>query len=106
MDMMEIYRRSEKLGLDIVAEAYNVLIFTMNCEEDFSGHILERFEITQPTLSHHMHVLCDCHLVRDRKEGRWHYYALNEDYICCLASFFQELVQREKRAGQISCDEC
>ena len=34
---MEIYRRSEKLGLDIVAEAYNVLIFTMNCEEDFSG---------------------------------------------------------------------
>ena len=35
MDMMEIYRRSEKLGLDIVAEAYNVLIFTMNCEEDF-----------------------------------------------------------------------
>lgn len=39
MDMMEIYRRSEKLGLDIVAEAYNVLIFTMNCEEDFSGQI-------------------------------------------------------------------
>lgn len=37
MDMMEIYRRSEKLGLDIVAEAYNVLIFTMNCEEEFSG---------------------------------------------------------------------
>ena len=37
MDMMEIYRRSEKLGLDIVAEAYNVLIFTMNCDEDFSG---------------------------------------------------------------------
>ena len=37
MDMMEISRRSEKLGLDIVAEAYNVLIFTMNCEEDFSG---------------------------------------------------------------------
>ena len=37
MDMIEIYRRSEKLGLDIVAEAYNVLIFTMNCEEDFSG---------------------------------------------------------------------
>ena len=37
MDMMEIYKRAEKLGLDIVAEAYNVLIFTMNCDEDFSG---------------------------------------------------------------------
>ena len=37
MDMMEVYKRAEKLGLDIVAEAYNVLIFTMNCDENFSG---------------------------------------------------------------------
>lgn len=37
MDMMEVYKRAEKLGLDIVAEAYNVLIFTMNCDEVFSG---------------------------------------------------------------------
>ena len=37
MDMMEVYKRAEKLGLDIVAEAYNVLIFTMNCDEEFSG---------------------------------------------------------------------
>ena len=37
MDMMEVYKRAEKFGLDIVAEAYNVLIFTMNCDEDFSG---------------------------------------------------------------------
>ena len=37
MDMMEVYKRAEKLGMDIVAEAYNVLIFTMNCDEDFSG---------------------------------------------------------------------
>lgn len=37
MDMMEVYKRAEKLGLDIVAEAYNVLIFMMNCDEDFSG---------------------------------------------------------------------
>ena len=35
--MMEVYKKAEKLGLDIVAEAYNVLIFTMNCDEDFSG---------------------------------------------------------------------
>lgn len=37
MDMMELYKRAEKLGLDIVAEAYNILIFTINCNEDFSG---------------------------------------------------------------------
>ena len=37
LDMIEIYKRAEKLGLDIVAESYNILIFTMNCNEDFSG---------------------------------------------------------------------
>ena len=30
--------------------------------------ILERFDITQPTLSHHMKTLVDCGLVNDRKE--------------------------------------
>ena len=51
MDMMEIYRRSEKLGLDIVAEAYNVLIFTMNCEEDFSGWEAESLELLEEFFS-------------------------------------------------------
>ena len=37
MDMIEVYKKAEKLGVDIVAEAYNILIFTMNSEEDFSG---------------------------------------------------------------------
>lgn len=40
--------------------------------------LLEAFEITQPTLSHHMKVLCDCGLVIARKKGKWSYYSL-----CC-----------------------
>ena len=39
--------------------------------------LLEAFEITQPTLSHHMRILCECGLVNSRKEGKWHYYSLN-----------------------------
>ena len=39
--------------------------------------LLEAFDITQPTLSHHMKILCDCGLVNDRKEGKWHRYYLN-----------------------------
>ena len=43
--------------------------------------ILERFEITQPTLSHHMKILCGCGLVTVRKEGKWSYYSLScEDW--------------------------
>lgn len=39
--------------------------------------LLEAFEITQPTLSHHMKTLCDCALVNVRKEGKWSHYSLN-----------------------------
>lgn len=39
--------------------------------------LLERFDITQPTLSHHMKILVECGLVNDRKEGKWHHYSLN-----------------------------
>lgn len=41
--------------------------------------LLEAFDITQPTLSHHMKILCECGLVRDRKEGKWHHYSLDMD---------------------------
>ena len=33
--------------------------------------LLEKFEITQPTLSHHMKILCECGLVETRKERKW-----------------------------------
>ena len=39
--------------------------------------LLEAFDITQPTLSHHMKTLCDCGLVNDRREGKWHHYSIN-----------------------------
>ena len=39
--------------------------------------ILERFSITQPTLSHHMKILCAINLVQVRKEGKWCHYSLN-----------------------------
>jgi ArsR family transcriptional regulator len=38
--------------------------------------ILEKLNITQPTLSHHMKVLCDCGLVQAEREWKWTYYSL------------------------------
>lgn len=41
--------------------------------------LLEAFDITQPTLSHHMKILCECGLVKSRKEGKWHHYSINTE---------------------------
>ena len=40
--------------------------------------LLEELNITQPTLSHHMKILCESGLVNGRKEGKWMQYS-----ICC-----------------------
>ena len=47
--------------------------------EKCGSKLLEKFDITQPTLSHHMKILCDCSLVNDRKEGKWHHYSINSE---------------------------
>ncbi len=39
--------------------------------------LLEKFNITQPTLSHHMKILCECGLVNVRKDGKWSHYSIN-----------------------------
>ena len=38
--------------------------------------LLEQLQIGQPTLSHHMKILCDCGLVTARKAAKWSYYSL------------------------------
>ena len=40
--------------------------------------LLEDLNVTQPTLSHHMKILCDAGIVTGRKEGKWVYYSLDE----------------------------
>lgn len=40
--------------------------------------LLEKLNITQPTLSHHMKILCDSGIVASRKEGKWTHYSISE----------------------------
>ncbi len=53
--------------------------------------ILEKFSITQPTLSHHMRILVESGLVNDRKEGKWHYYSVNKEVMTEFCIFIRGL---------------
>lgn len=44
-----------------------------------SCKILEEFEMSQSTLSHHMKLLCDAGLVSCEREGRWTHYTLRHE---------------------------
>ncbi len=43
--------------------------------------LLTEMNITQPTLSHHMKILCDSGIVKGRKEGKWMHYSISQDGI-------------------------
>lgn len=53
--------------------------------------LLESINITQPTLSHHMRILCECGLVNDRKDGKWHHYSLNCEILKGYKAFIHNL---------------
>ena len=53
--------------------------------------LLERFEITQPTLSHHMKILVESGIVNDRKDGKWHYYSMNAETINAFKEYIENL---------------
>ena len=41
--------------------------------------LLDDLKIAQPTLSHHMKILCDAELVNGRKVGKWMYYSISPE---------------------------
>ncbi len=64
--------------------------------------ILERLNITQPTLSYHMKLLMEIGLVNGVRSGAWMRYSLNEERIADL-KLFVEGIATEKT--QCACEE-
>jgi ArsR family transcriptional regulator len=59
--------------------------------------ILEHFSITQPTLSYHMRILCDCEVVKGVRDGAWMRYSLNKEILEDVSKLFDGfLADREQ----------
>ncbi len=69
--------------------------------------ILDAFNITQPTLSHHMKILADCNLVNSQKEGKWTYYSINcvtfSDFKNAVSEFTCKTSTTKKSSGKCCC---
>lgn len=81
----------------------------LSCGEMCACDILEHFDFTQPTLSHHMKVLIECGLVKSRKESLWSYYCLDNDNANRLELFLMNLLTHTddcicKTKGKCNCD--
>lgn len=65
--------------------------------------LLEELNISQPTLSHHMKILCDSDLVKGRKEGKWMYYSLCKEGAINLEVYITELLHPKMNIDAAPC---
>lgn len=99
-------------------ERNTALIFKAFCDENRirilrmlkSGEkcackMLEELNVTQPTLSHHMKILCDSGIVVGRKEGKWMHYSVSRDGAKVAANLLKELTTARSGCGNESCCE-
>lgn len=66
--------------LKVISEPKRLRIIDMlSCDKLCACEILEKFDISQPTLSHDMRKLEEASLVTSWKEGKNTYYSLDKD---------------------------
>ena len=58
--------------------------------------LLEEINVTQPTLSHHMKILCDAEIVVGRKDGKWTHYSISQGGIRQAKKYLNELTALDK----------
>lgn len=79
------------------------IIDMLKSGEKCACRLLEELEITQPTLSHHMKIMCDAGIVTARKEGKWTHYSLNERRIGEAAAYLSALTNDISEGENRSC---
>ena len=87
MDTMDVVKIGKALS-----DENRVKILQMLTDGEKCGcKLLEAFEITQPTLSHHMKILCDSGLVDARKDGKWSHYSVNRDVVREFGNYISDM---------------
>ncbi len=83
------------LIMKALADETRVRIFHMlSAGELCACRILESFDITQPTLSYHMRIMCESGLVIGRRDGVWMRYSINKDKLQAVLEMFNSMMRR------------
>lgn len=62
------------------------ILHILSCGEKCACELLEYFDLSQPTLSHHLSILTEAGLVNARQEGKWVHYSCSQDTFNFLKS--------------------
>ena len=73
--------------------------------EKCACRLLEELNISQPTLSHHMKILCDSGIVVGRKEGKWMHYRISPEGVQTARAYLTGLTTVDPTCEKKSCCE-
>lgn len=71
--------------------------------EKCACRLLEELDVTQPTLSHHMKILCDSGVVTCRKEGKWMHYSISAEGMKQASECLREFLQSDCSDDEKPC---
>ena len=98
MQAVDCVKVMKSLGEETRIKIFEMLRGGKKC----ACNILDKLNISQPTLSHHMKILCDSGIVKAEKDWKWTHYSINEellqevlDYLSCC---------KGNRTGDSCCD--
>lgn len=66
--------------------------------------ILEELNVTQPTLSHHMKILCDSGIVESRKYGKWTHYKISAQGAKDAIGLIKEMTKVSENKSNKKCN--
>lgn len=73
--------------------------------EKCACRLLEELSISQPTLSHHMKILCDSGIVLGRKEGKWMHYRISMEGVQLAREYLDGLTVAQNLDEEKPCCE-
>jgi ArsR family transcriptional regulator, arsenate/arsenite/antimonite-responsive transcriptional repressor len=106
------FSRGVKLFKALSDETRVKIVHILSCGELCACDILEYFDLSQPTLSHHLAILMKAGIVTSRAEGKWVHYSLATGVQSFLTEYMQAIFHsgekclcKKNRANTRNCDE-
>ncbi|HEX2682750.1 MAG TPA: autorepressor SdpR family transcription factor [Ferruginibacter sp.] len=98
---MAKYTITELLTMNIVFKALNdptrrKILEMLLAKDMTAGEIVEEFNISGPSISHHLDLLKQANLVVAEKEGQFIYYSLNTTVVDEIMKWFLQFKSKKK----------
>ena len=104
--LMEFHEKNMVLVFKALSDENRIRILKLlHNGEMCACKLLDALNISQPTLSHHMKILCDAGIVNGRKEGKWMHYSICSESSAELSVMLRELLTAANVPDNCCCKE-